>query len=182
MSKVINQDSQETFFISTVTMSFNPMEDRVVMDSSDKNEKVERLWLSRRLLDRLIPSLTDQLEVKSSNEIPTEMEHSLAQEKADLDKQEDEPVKMKIKNPSWLVTSIQIRRSESNFQLVFLGENTEVSNITKSQAKFDLATTNLRQWLNAVYKIYLKAEWETKAFPPWLKESSSKSNKPILLN
>ena len=77
MSKVINQDSQETFFISTVTMSFNPMEDRVVMDSSDKNEKVERLWLSRRLLDRLIPSLTDQLEIKSSNEIPTELEQTI---------------------------------------------------------------------------------------------------------
>ena len=158
------------------------MEDRVVMDSSDKNEKVERLWLSRRLLDRLIPNLTDQLEVKSSNEIPTELEQSLAQEKAELDKQESEAVKIKIKNPSWLVTSIQIRRSESNFQLVFLGDNTEVSNITKNQAKFDLATTNLRQWLNAVYRIYLKAEWETKAFPPWLKENSSKSKKPILLN
>ena len=158
------------------------MEDRIVMDSSDKNQKVERLWLSRRLLDRLIPSLADQLEVCLSNKIPTELEQSLAQEKAEMDKQKSEAVKIKIKNPSWLVTSIQIRRNEHNFQLVFLGESTNQPNSLKNQATFDLAITNLRQWLNAVHKIYLKAEWETKAFPPWLNENRPKSDKPILLN
>ena len=163
-------------------MSFDPMEDRIVMDSSDKNEKVERLWLSRRLLDRLIPSLADQLEVNLSNKIPTELEQTLAQEMAEMDKKQSEAVKIKTKNPSWLVTSIQIRRKEQNFQLVFLGENKNESTLAKNQAKFDLAIANLRQWLNAVYKIYLKAEWETKVFPPWFDNNKPKSNKPILLN
>ena len=53
---------------------------------------------------------------------------------------------------------------------------------TNNQANFDLAIPNLRQWLNALHKIYLKAEWETKAFPSWLNENNPKSGKNVLLN
>ena len=182
MSKKMDKKYQDTFAICTVTMSFDPIEDRIVMDSSDNNKKVERLWLSRRLLDRLIPTLADQLEVNSSKLIPTELEQSLAQEKAEIDKQKSEAVKIENRNPSWLVTSVQVGWNESKFQLLFLGDNTNEPVEKDNRAKFDLAITNLRQWLNAIYKIYLKADWETKAFPQWLNEKSPKSNKPILLN
>ena len=55
MSENKDRIAQKTFAICTVTMSFNAIEDRIVMDSLDQSKKVERLWLSRRLLDRLIP-------------------------------------------------------------------------------------------------------------------------------
>ena len=174
--------AQKTFAICTVTMSFSAIEDRIVMDSLDQSKKVERLWLSRRLLDRLIPTLTDQLEVNSSKTIPTELEQSLAQEKAEMDKKQSKAVEIRSKNPSWLVTHIQIGRSKNKFRLLFLGKNTNEPMATNNQANFDLAIPNLRQWLNAIHKIYLKAEWETKAFPPWLTENNPKSGKNILLN
>ena len=59
--------SEKIFSIVTVTMQFDPLEDRLIMDCSDKSKNTQRLWLTRRLLDRLIPSLTDQLEVNSTN-------------------------------------------------------------------------------------------------------------------
>ena len=182
MSENKDRIAQKTFAICTVTMSFNAIEDRIVMDSLDQSKKVERLWLSRRLLDRLIPTLTDQLEVDSSKTIPTELEQSLAQEKAEMDKQQSKAVEINSKNPSWLVTHIQIGRSKNKFRLLFLGKNTEEPMATNNQANFDLAIPNLRQWLNALHKIYLKAEWETKAFPSWLNENNPKSGKNILLN
>ena len=52
--------SEKIFSIVTVTMQFDPLEDRLIMDCSDKSKNTQRLWLTRRLLDRLIPSLTDQ--------------------------------------------------------------------------------------------------------------------------
>lgn len=182
MSEKKDEFIESIFAIHIVTMSFNPMEDRIAMDSSDQTGKVQRLWFSRRILDKLIPTLADQLEINSSQKIPTELEQSLAQEKAEMDKQPSEAIKTESRNPSWLVTSIQVGRNKRKFQLVFLGENENEPTAIKNQAKFNLAIANLRQWLNAVYKIYLKAAWETKAFPPWLNENSPKSNKPILLN
>ena len=58
MSEKIGKEAQETFAIHTVTMSFNAMEDRIAMDSADQKGQIERLWLSRRLLDKLIPTWT----------------------------------------------------------------------------------------------------------------------------
>ena len=89
---------------------------------------------------------------------------------------------MKAQNPSWLVTTIQVARNKNEFRLLFIGQNTKDDGCLPNQAKFDLATENLRQWLNAVYNIYAKAEWDTKAFPLWIKENKPNSNKPILLN
>ena len=182
MTEKKQPEALNMLIIFTVTMSFDPIEDRIVMNSSDKKGKVERLWLSRRLLDKLIPTLTDQLEMNSSNKIPTELEQSLAQEKAEIDKEKLEAVKIKGQNPSWLVTTIQIARNKNDFRLLFIGQNTTDDDFSSNQAKFDLATENLRQWLNAICKLYAKAEWDTKAFPLWIKENKSHSNKPILLN
>ncbi len=182
MSEKIGKEAQETFAIHTVTMSFNAMEDRIAMDSADQKGQIERLWLSRRLLDKLIPTLADQLEVNSNHQIPTELEQSLAQEKAELDKKHSEAVKVEARNPSWLVTSVQVGRNENEFQLLFLGENDFEPSTYSNQARFDLAIPNLRQWLNAVYQIYLKAEWETKAFPRWINDKNLQSDKPFLIN
>ena len=76
--------SEKIFSIVTVTMQFDPLEDRLIMDCSDKSKNTQRLWLTRRLLDRLIPSLTDQLEVNSTNKISKELEQSFEQEKAEI--------------------------------------------------------------------------------------------------
>ena len=182
MTETKQPEALNLLIIFTVTMNFDPIEDRIVMNSSDKKGKVERLWLSRRLLDKLIPTLTDQLEMNSSNKIPTELEQSLAQEKAEIDKEKLEAVKMKAQNPSWLVTTIKVARNKNDFRLLFIGQNTGDDGCPSNQAKFDLATENLRQWLNAICKIYAKAEWDTKAFPLWIKENRPDSKKPILLN
>ena len=66
------------FYIITVTMQFDPLEDRIIMDCSNKSNDTQRLWLTRRLLNRLIPSLTDQLEVNSTNKISKELEQTLS--------------------------------------------------------------------------------------------------------
>ena len=40
------------FNIKTVTMKFDPLEDRLKMDCSDNYKNTQRLWLTKRLLDR----------------------------------------------------------------------------------------------------------------------------------
>ena len=177
--------SENIFSIVTVTMQFDPLEDRLIMDCSDKSKNTQRLWLTRRLLDRLIPSLTDQLEVNSTNKISKELEQSFEQEKAEINKTKTESVKLKKDNPSWLVTSVKVEKSKFEFKLLFINEKgLEPSGKDDNQkkAEFVLAIPNLRQWLNALFKIYLKANWDTKFFPVWIDTDMSLSEEKPILN
>ena len=110
------------FNIITVTMQFDPLEDRIIMDCSNKSKNTQRLWLTRRLLNRLIPSLTNQLEVNSANKISKELEQAFAQEKAEVKKIKTKSVVLKKDNPSWLVTSVKVEKSKFEFKLLFINE------------------------------------------------------------
>ena len=173
------------FSIIIVTMQFDPLEDRIIMDCSNKSKRTQRLWLTRRLLDRLIPSLTDQLEVKSTNKISKQLEQAFAQEKAEINKIKTRSVVLKKDNSSWLVTSIKVEKSMHEFKLLFTNEQ-KLEPIEKeasqNKAQFVLAISNLRQWLNALFKIYNKAEWDTKCFPNWIDDYNFKSDKKTLIN
>ena len=130
------------------------------------------------MLDRLIPSLTDQLEVNSTNKISKELEQSFEQEKAEINKTKTESVKLIKNNPSWLVTSVKwVKTVKSlNFYLLKIKLKMKIIKIKE----FVLAIPNLRQWLNALFKIYLKANWDTKFFPVWIDTDMSLSEeKPL---
>ena len=176
------REALDILIIFTVTMNFEPLEDRIAMNSSDKKGRVQRLWLSRRLLDRLIPTLANQLEMNSDSQITAEFEQSFAQEKAEIDKKKLKAVKVEAENPSWLVTTIHVGRNKNDFQLLFIGQSTTNKVSSPKQAKFDLVIENLRRWLNALYKIYIKADWETKAFPLWIRGNRPDTDKPVIMN
>ena len=166
-------------------MQFDPLEDRIIMDCSNKSKDTQRLWLTRRLLNRLIPSLTAQLEVTSANKISKELEQAFAQEKAEVKKIKTKSVILKKDNPAWLVTSVKVEKSKFEFKLLFINEKgleTIGKDDNQKKAEFVLAITNLRQWLNALFKIYLKANWDTKFFPGWIDTDISLSEKKPILN
>jgi len=56
------------------------------------------------------------------------------------------------------------------------------NNKSINNAQFILAISNLRQWLNAFYKIYKKALWDTAIFPNWMKDKEQVLKTKILLN
>ena len=133
----------------------------------------------------MIPSLADQLEVNSANKISKELEQAFAQEKAEFKKIKTKSVLLKKDNPSWLVTSIKVEKSKYEFKLIFINEKgleTIGKDDNQKKAEFVLAISNLRQWLNALFKIYNKAEWDTKCFPNWIDDFNLKYEKKILIN
>ena len=161
------------FNIKTVTMKFDPLEDRLKMDCSDNYKNTQRLWLTKRLLDRLVPSVANQLEAKSTNKISIELEQSFEQEKAEITKTKAKSVKLMKNNPTWLVSSVKVTKSKHNFKFLFIEEqkiDIDKKITYQNRAEFDLAIPNLRQWLNALFKIYKKAEWDTNFFPNWIKD------------
>ena len=90
-------------------------------------------------------------------------------------------VKLIKNNPSWLVTSVKVGKNSQEFKLLFIEDKIENENY-QNKAEFVLAIPNLRQWLNALFKIYLKANWDTKFFPVWIDTDMSLSEEKPILN
>ena len=109
----------------------------------------------------------------------------VVQEKAEITKIKTESVVLRKNHPSWLVTSVKVEKSKYEFKLLFLNEK-ELENIEKdinqNKAEFVLAIPNLRQWLNALFKIYTKAEWDRKCFPNWIDDLNLEFEKKPLIN
>ena len=172
------------FNIITVTIKFDPLEDRIIMDCYDPIKKTQRLWLTKRLLDKLIPKISNQLKINSVNNISEELEQSFEQEKAELNQKETDPVELKEDFPSLLVTSVQVNKNKSNFQIIFHDER-KLSNLKNNfinKAQFILAIANLRLWLKALLRIYKKADWDTKNFPSWLNKDFKEEEKKLFIN
>ena len=72
-------------------------------------------------------------------------------------------------------------KNSQEFKLLFIEDKIENENY-HNKAEFVLAIPNLRQWLNALFKIYLKANWDTKFFPGWIDTDMSLSEEKPILN
>ena len=71
------------------------------------------------------------------------------------------------------VSSVKVTKSKHDFKFLFIEEqkiDIDKKITYQNRAEFDLAIPNLRQWLNALFKIYKKAEWDTNFFPNWIKD------------
>ena len=82
-----------------------------------------------------------------------------------------------------MVTSVQVNNNKSNFQIIFHDER-KLSNLKNNfinKAQFILSIANLRLWLKALLRIYVKADWDTKNFPSWLNQDF-KEEKKLFIN
>lgn len=144
--------------------------------SKDSNQRV-RLWLTRRLMDLLIKQVIETLEVAAgpAAAIPNDLRQSIAQTKAERQKERATPVKAGPSDPAWLVTKAQIRRTNQGVRLVLAGYDNQ-------QAILYLQHVILRQWLGILQTAYRRADWSLDAFPDWMTEAPTTAPKGILLN
>ena len=94
-------------------------------------------------------------------------------------------VKLIKNNPCWLVTSVNVNKSKHNFKLLFIEEqkiDIDEKLTHQNKAEFDLAIPNLRQWLNALFKIYGEAEWGTNFFPSWIRDKDTTMTDEKIIN
>ncbi len=130
------------------------------------------LWVTQRLLLRLLPLLFDWLQQLSPEAIKNpsrdtqanELLQGFAQQDAAGQIPQQLPVQSQADMPSWLVNEVDIVRPAAWVKLIFKGHNGE-------QASFTLEGKQLRQWLSIVHKSWIQAEWPTTIWPAWIHEA-----------
>lgn len=146
------------------TTEYIAAEDRIRLSGQIEGNASLVIWLTQRLLQRLIPVLTEWLENQGPQDLPGEIVHSFAQQAARTKITPQEPVAATAAESSWLASAIDIKRGTQAVRLTFRGT-------TNQNAELPLNSTHLRQWLAILHDLYAGAQWPMHVWPDWTRPS-----------
>lgn len=151
------------------TTEYVEREDRIRVSGELADGRTVVLWLTQRLLNRLVLHLTAWLagQVAPASSIPSvqathqDIVQSFAQQAARAQLAPEPPVRASSPIASWRVDSVDIAQGEDALVLTFKGE-------AGAQAELKLTAQPLRQWLGIVFEQYQRGEWPTTVWPGWM--------------
>ena len=148
-----------------ITTEYVDAEDRVRLAGEGDDVATVVIWLTQRLLGRLIPVLAKSLEQDSMTTSRADILQGWAQLAAGAETTPQPPVRASGAN-AWLAHAIDIANSPQGITLTFRGVATQ-------RALLCLPAEPLRQWLNILHDACRKAEWPMTAWPDWIIEAAS---------
>lgn len=148
--------------LQRITTEFVDIEDRIRLSGQATTDQVVMIWLTQRLLGRLIPHLLGWLEKKSAVDARlVEVVQGFAQQAARAYLAPQAPVQCQVDTCAWLVLSVDVVSAEEVLQLVFKGAD-------DLSVSLSLGAQALRQWLNILHDQYRVAEWPLHLWPQWM--------------
>ncbi len=156
------------------TTEYIVAEDRIRLAGEVKDASPVVIWLTQRLLQRLLPMLLQWLEERGSERPGDEVWQTFAQQAAQAELPQQDPVQADAACAVWLTEAVDIAHSEETVCLTFRGGGSLI-------ATMSLSVQPLRQWLGIVYGAYRRAEWPLDVWPDWMRESGSVAPRPDVL-
>lgn len=155
--------------LQRLTTEYVEIEDRIRVSGELAGGGTVVLWLTQRLLDRLVPHLTAWLVrqgaaasgIPSVEAVHQDVVQGFAQQAARAQLPPAAPVRAASPQAAWRVDAVDITQGEDAVLLVFKGEG-------GAQAVLHLAAQPLRQWLGIVFEQFLCGAWPTTAWPDWM--------------
>ena len=163
--------------LKRITSEYIELEDRIRLAGlTDENQTIS-IWLTMRLLRRLITHCLNLLE-KNTPELkktPAQNEYSrksvqhFVQKSAEQQIVEEAAVKVADDSPNQLPTEIDIKNDDAGVTIIFKGE-------FSSDYAIYLNNQQLRQWLGMLHMIWQKAEWPNLVWPDWMSGSAAETS------
>lgn len=158
--------------LNRVTTQYDVEQDRIRMAGEVKEGQTVVLWLTQRLVNRLVAHVGTTLEkpepLKSKPlAVQAQLQQSFAQQRARSQMPRTlPPVKPDVLSPHWLVLKVDIKSGPDGMRLVFQGAD------VNDQVALGMGFTPLRQWLGILHDQYRLAGWSTGMWPSWVGESA----------
>lgn len=154
----------------TVLVSFTTQycerEDRLRLVGRDSVDKVQTLWITRRMADLLVTNLSEiidehqgQLALESSGR---ELIQAFEQHAAQAAFAPTPAVRSKGSDPDWLISTIDLRTSHDAVVIIFKCDQSGAS------AGIAFKMRQLRQWLAIVLQGYQAGAWPLAVWPDWM--------------
>lgn len=151
--------------LQRLTTEYIDAEDRIRLAGEDSQGQTVVLWLTQRLLNRLVPHLCQWLDQRVGATPLTEVRQAFAQQKARAELAPQPPVKADADTQGVLIHSVDLKTANAGMGLQFKGVDGNVVASLQPQPRA------LRQWLNIVFDQYRKAQWPTEVWPAWVAEA-----------
>lgn len=149
--------------LSRLTTEYIDYEDRLRLAGSDAQEGGCALWLTRRLLDRLLPHVFAWLEGYHGKLPRADLLTEFAQQRAVGALTETAPVS--IEEAPQLVYGVDVTTTNEQLHLVFKSAQGPL-------ASMGFQPDQLHQWLSILNAAYERAGWSRAVWPQWLHAAS----------
>lgn len=153
----------ELLELQRLTTEYVDAEDRLRLTGEIRPGETQELWLSQRLVMRLLPHLFLWLEKQGSTAFPAEIEQSLEQHAASANLGDEAPVQ-RSGGRAWLVEAVDMTAGDHVLRLSFRREGEEAVSLT-------LSALHMRQWLTILRTLWNVAEWPLAVWPEWMAEA-----------
>lgn len=153
--------------ITTITTDYDPQEDRICLAIVDDQEQCVQLWLTQRLMRRLMPPLLQQTQAQIA-ELPAtahdvrQAANVYAQLQARLSQRPAQRVALAPATEQRLIHEINLNLPRSG------GVRLEFSTPGSPPATLTLHPNELRQWLEAVRRAAQRGDWPSDFWPTWM--------------
>ena len=157
--------------LQRITTVYSEQEDRIRLTGETLDAGPVVLWLSQRLLLRLLPVLFNWLQGREGNAALANLMQDFAQQAAVAELARQAPVQAADGTTAWLVHSIDLAHSPEAMTLTFRGEQGQAISLTM-QGK------PLRQWLSIMRQAWVAGQWPLDVWPEWTGEPAQRAEAP----
>ena len=152
-----------TAMLQRITSEYVAQEDRVRVSGECANGSTVVLWLTQRILNRLVPHLVGWLDGKAGAEPVAQVVQEFAQHTARAQLSAQAPVRAASAGAhSVLVHAVDMGFNGAGVALKFKDQADKVV------ACLQLQATPLRQWINILHDQYRQAGWPAGVWPQWV--------------
>ena len=158
-------DSRPAPELTRITTRYVAAEDRVRLAGERAGGRPVAIWLTRRLLQRLVPKLLLPLETApGAITLHRELLLGFAQQKALAAQVPVAPVAPPADAEAWLAQRATISRSPQALRINFESADGQSASLLLTPAA-------VHQWLAIVFRAYRSAQWPMDIWPAWLIEN-----------
>jgi hypothetical protein len=173
------------FVAKKLTIVYHAAQDRLRMAVEDEKNRRLVLWLTARLTRKLIEHLLQNVVSTVSRNLsqaagqrssPTLSKGALQAWEQDLAlraRQVSNAVAIEEATPQFLVESVNVRYNPQGLDLTFLCSGGQGS------MRFSMSPTELRQWLDLVFRKTCQAGWPLDYWPEWIRRPVGSSQPEI---
>lgn len=151
--------------LQRITTRYIPAEDRFRLSGQTPGGDTVVLWLTQRLLTRLLPNLLQWIEGKQGDSPQAEAVQSFKQAAARASLEPQPPVRVGNEQAAWLVTEVGLQVGPDGVRLTFKGQGHRLATVT-------LVAQALRQWLNILHDTWRGAGWPLTVWPQWMLDAA----------
>ena len=158
--------------LDRITVKYVEREDRIRLAGQTPAGEAVIVWITRRLLDRLLPALTQRVEsalrVEREDAPRASAMQRFAQQAARTMSTPQPPVRAGSAAAQWLAHSVDVSFAPRHVLLSFHGD-------AARRVDLPLEESKLRQLLNILYDLYRRADWLTDAWPSWMRPMETRT-------